>query len=108
MIGADGRRSGACAADERLAADDLRHAAGRPDADRRRARARGPGTRSGFTFRWLRCDATGGACVDIPGATAARTSVVGADVGSTIRVAVTARNAAGEATAVSAQTAVVT
>jgi hypothetical protein len=62
----------------------------------------------GFGFQWLRRDAVGGACAAIPGATAATYLLGAADVGSTIRVAVTARNAAGEGTAVSAQTPVVT
>jgi len=74
--------------------------------------AQGAGTWTGnpfgFAFQWLRCDAAGAACVAIPGATAGTYLVTDADVGFTIRVAVTARNAAGEATAVSAQTAVVT
>lgn len=66
------------------------------------------GNPTGFSFQWLRCDAAGAACAPIPGATAA-TYVLGAtDVGSTIRVQVTARNAAGDGIAVSAQTAVVT
>jgi hypothetical protein len=74
--------------------------------------AQGAGTWTGnpsaFAFRWQRCDAAGGACVDVPGATGATYVLTSADAGSTIRVAVTARNAAGEATAVSAPTAVVT
>jgi hypothetical protein len=61
----------------------------------------------GFGFRWLRCDGAGGACGDIAGATAAAYLVTSADAGATIRVAVTARNSAGETTAISAQTAVV-
>jgi hypothetical protein len=60
-----------------------------------------------FTFQWRRCDATGAACVDIATATT-QTYVPGpADATFTIRVAVTGTNAAGSATAVSAQTTVV-
>jgi hypothetical protein len=74
--------------------------------------AQGAGTWTGnpssFAFRWQRCDATGGACLDIPGAAGGTYVLTTADVGSTIRVVVVARNAAGEATAVSAPTAVVT
>lgn len=66
------------------------------------------GSPSAFAFRWMRCDAAGGACADVPGATGGTYVLGAADVGSTMRVAVTARNAAGEATAVSAPTAVVT
>jgi hypothetical protein len=74
--------------------------------------AQGAGTWTGnpfeFRFQWLRCDASGGACVPIPGATAGTYLLVSGDAGATIRVAVTARNAAGETTALSAPTAPVT
>ncbi len=74
--------------------------------------AQGAGTWSGnpfeLRFQWLRCDASGGACVPIPGAIAGTYVLASGDVGATIRVAVTARNAAGETTAVSAPTAPVT
>jgi hypothetical protein len=66
------------------------------------------GNPTSFSFQWQRCDAGGANCVDIPGATSGTYAPVGADVGSTIRVAVTARNSVGEATAFSAPTAVVT
>jgi hypothetical protein len=69
-----------------------------------------PGTWSGsptFTYQWRRCDAAGGACVDVVGATAATYLLSPADAGFTIRVAVTATNTAGSASAVSAQTTVV-
>lgn len=62
----------------------------------------------GFSFQWQRCDSAGGACVAISGATAPTYVLVSADAGSTFRVAVTARNSVGEATAVSLPTAVVT
>jgi hypothetical protein len=62
----------------------------------------------GLSFQWQRCDSAGAACVAISGATSPTYVLTGADAGSTIRVAVTARNSVGEATAVSAQTAVVT
>jgi hypothetical protein len=60
-----------------------------------------------YAFQWLRCDASGGSCSSIVGATATTYAVSPADVGSTIAVAVTASNSAGSATATSAQTAVV-
>jgi hypothetical protein len=69
-----------------------------------------PGTWTGsplFTFQWRRCDAAGEACVDIAFATTQVYAVGPADAGFTIRVAVTGRNDAGSATAVSAQTTVV-
>jgi hypothetical protein len=60
-----------------------------------------------FGFQWQRCNASGAACVDVSGATAGTYVLGTADVGSTIRVAVTATNAVGAATAVSPPTSVV-
>ncbi|HZT85641.1 MAG TPA: hypothetical protein VE984_09510 [Gaiellaceae bacterium] len=60
-----------------------------------------------FHFAWLRCDATGAACLAIGGATAKIYTVTAADVGHTLRVSVTARNSSGSTTATSAATAVV-
>ena len=58
----------------------------------------------GLGFRWERCDAAG-ACAPIPGATSLRYVVTAADVGSTLQVAVIAKNAYGVVTARSGQTA---
>ena len=66
------------------------------------------GTGPTFTYQWRRCSSSGTSCVDLAGATAKTYTVVSADAGATIRVAVTATNVAGSAVAVSAQTAVVT
>jgi len=60
-----------------------------------------------FTYQWQRCDAAGANCVDLPGASAQTYIVTDADVGTTLRVAVTAQNAVGRVTAGSAQTVVV-
>lgn len=62
---------------------------------------------TGFAYQWLRCDAAGDNCDPIDGAIASGYTLVLADVGKTIRLSVTARNAAGTGTAVSAQSAVV-
>jgi hypothetical protein len=62
-----------------------------------------------FAYEWLRCDAAGANCTAIALATSSTYSVVEADINSTLRVVVTAKNAAGSsAPATSAQTAVVT
>jgi hypothetical protein len=43
-----------------------------------------------FTYQWRRCDSTGWACADIPGATSANYVPIDADLGHTLRVRVTA------------------
>jgi len=60
-----------------------------------------------YTFAWQRCDAAGGSCAPIGGATAQTYVATGGDLGSTLRVEVTGTNAEGFASAVSAQTAAV-
>lgn len=60
------------------------------------------------TYRWDRCDAGGASCVAVSGATADHYILSAADVGATVRVAVTAANANGNATATSAVSAPVT
>lgn len=59
-----------------------------------------PGTWSGtqpisFTFQWQRCDANGGNCADIAGATARSYALTAADVGRSVRAVVRARNLGG-------------
>ena len=58
------------------------------------------GAPSAFTYAWSRCDATGGACTPIPGATAKTYAPDSADSGTTLRVAVTGSNSVstGQAT----------
>jgi hypothetical protein len=58
-------------------------------------------------YQWRRCASGGGSCQDVAGATGQTYSLGYADVGATIRVAVTATNAAGSGTASSAPSAVV-
>ena len=61
-----------------------------------------------FTYRWMRCDKKGGSCSFIGGATTQTAhKVLPADVGNTLRVEVTAINAAGSKAVSSAPTAVV-
>ena len=60
-----------------------------------------------YGYQWRRCDSAGANCVDIVGATAQTYTLASADVGSTVRVSVSATNTAGSGSAGSAQTAVV-
>jgi Calx-beta domain len=60
-----------------------------------------------FAYQWQRCDAAGSNCVDLAGATAGTYALQAADVGGTLRVRVTAMNAAGTASATSAATALI-
>lgn len=53
----------------------------------------------GFGFAWQRCDVSGGACLEIEGETRSTYRLKEADVGRTVRAAVTARNAYGASTA---------
>lgn len=65
------------------------------------------GSPTSFHYGWSRCDATGAACIAIGGATARIYTVTSTDVGHTLRVTVTARNADGSSSATSAASAVV-
>lgn len=60
-----------------------------------------------YAFQWRRCDSSGGSCANIPGGVSPHYQATTSDVGSTLRVAVTATNAGGSASATSPQTAVV-
>jgi hypothetical protein len=61
-----------------------------------------------YDYQWRRCDAQGAGCANIGGADTSSYLVKKADVGDTLRVRVTAKNADGSAQATSNQTAVVT
>ncbi len=54
-----------------------------------------------YSYQWQRCDSGGSNCADIAGETGVTYSLVGADVGQTVRVVVTATNVAGSASAAS-------
>ncbi len=60
-----------------------------------------------YAYQWRRCDSSGANCVDRVGETAAAYKVINADIGSTLRVVVTATNSYGSAVASSAASAVV-
>lgn len=65
------------------------------------------GSPTRYAYEWRRCNSTGGNCSAISGATGAGYKLTTADQGSTIRVAVTATNEAGSATAQSPPTPIV-
>ena len=58
-----------------------------------------------YSFQWLRCNAAGDDCAEIPGANDNTYVLVQTDSGRTIRVRVTARNDAGQRSAISNPTA---
>jgi hypothetical protein len=60
-----------------------------------------------YSYQWRRCDTAGNTCSNISGATGQTYLLASADVGTTIRVVVTASNSAGNSSATSAQTATV-
>jgi putative amidase-like protein len=60
-----------------------------------------------FTYQWQGCDALGGNCADLDGADSQSYKLTSGDVGTTLRVVVTASNAAGAASAPSPSTAIV-
>ena len=71
-----------------------------------------PGTWTGeapitFTYAWQRCDATGAGCKPIAGAKKPTYKLTPKDVGSTIRIAVTATNVVNKATISSDATAAI-
>ena len=55
-----------------------------------------------FSYQWLRCNASGANCTDLPGATAQSYTVTSSDVGSALSVRVRASNNVGSASATSA------
>jgi hypothetical protein len=62
------------------------------------------GNPTSVAYAWLRCDADGNSCATIGGATSNTYVLTQADAGSTLRLSVTATNAAGSTTFVSKQT----
>ena len=62
---------------------------------------------SSFSYQWVRCNAAGGGCASIPGATSTQYGLTAADLGRKIRTNVTARNARGSTTVLSTESGVV-
>ncbi len=60
-----------------------------------------------YAYQWQRCDTSGANCVDISGANSQTYMLVQADVGNTVRAQVAAANTAGQATAASNPSAVI-
>lgn len=65
------------------------------------------GNPTSYAYQWLRCDSQGGSCNAVDGATSDHYTVQTADVGSRLKVQVTASNKDGSGVAVSRPTAVV-
>jgi GH25 family lysozyme M1 (1,4-beta-N-acetylmuramidase) len=65
------------------------------------------GSPARFTYRWRRCNASGGACIAIPHATSARRTLTPDDIGSTLSLVVTATGKGGSASATTAPTTLV-
>ena len=61
-----------------------------------------------YAFQWQRCDSVGATCGAIAGATTNSRLVAASDVGGTLRVIATAKNASGSSSAASAPTAKIT
>jgi hypothetical protein len=60
-----------------------------------------------YAYQWEDCDSVGENCTDISEATASSYTLVGSDVGHTLRVVVTATNTGGSTPAISVATAVI-
>jgi hypothetical protein len=60
-----------------------------------------------FTYQWKRCDVNGASCSGIAGATGQTYMLESSDVGSTLRISVTATNSAGSASVLSDPSAVI-
>src|SRR5579864_888027 len=60
-----------------------------------------------YAYQWQRCDATGGNCANIAGATNTSYTATSADVGNVLRVNVTATNSKSAATATTPETGIV-
>lgn len=65
------------------------------------------GSPTSYAYQWLRCDTQAGSCGQISGATSDHYTVQTADVGSRLRVQVTATNASGSGNATSRPTGIV-
>jgi hypothetical protein len=60
-----------------------------------------------YAYQWSRCDQSGGSCAGIAGATAASYVLKSIDIGTTLRVRVTAKNSLGSRSETSSPTALI-
>lgn len=65
------------------------------------------GSPTSYAYQWRRCDATGGSCGAIAGATTSTYTITPGDIGSTISFVVTATSSGGSQTATATATGVV-
>jgi hypothetical protein len=61
-----------------------------------------------FSYQWQQCNASGGACSDISGATGSTLSLISGLIGSTVDVVVTATNSSGSTSATTPVTSLIT
>lgn len=66
------------------------------------------GSPTSFAYQWLRCDSSGNGCSALAGVSSRTYNLATDDIGSRLRVAVTATNASGSTTATSEPSVVVT
>ncbi len=62
------------------------------------------GSEPSFSYQWLLCNSSGGSCKEVSGATGSTLGLLTSEIGSTVRLLVTATNSAGSTSATSAQT----
>ena len=65
------------------------------------------GAPTSYAYQWERCNAAGASCADISGAAGSSYVLAASDIGSTLRIGVTATNSTGSATTNSVPTALV-
>jgi hypothetical protein len=65
------------------------------------------GAPTAYAYQWQRCDTSGTACTSVAGATSSSYGVTSGDVGSTLRVVVTATTSTASASATSAPSSIV-
>ncbi len=65
------------------------------------------GRPTAYSYEWQDCDPTGASCTTVPGATGPTYTIIAGDVGSAIRVVVTASNAGGSTPQASSATSAV-